>query len=257
VTANWQALRARIAAFPRRRLSVRGRLAVVNAVVVTVLLLVLLTAQYLILRHVLVDRTAALLRAEARPVIQRDLGPRPPVLLTTQLAGRLAMDLGARDTAAVVLNPQGQALARTSDPNPANQPVPMPAPRPAELRLALQGNTEITYEDQDSAAGHASVALVPLRTAPPDGAIIGVIQLSTRLADVDATLLNLILFDAGAVVLGIAIAAGAGPGRREGCPPAVTQSHHHRPGHRRRQPWPAGGAAPERRRGWPARRRVR
>jgi two-component system OmpR family sensor kinase len=211
VRASRSASRAIPAALHRWRLSVHGRLALVNGLVVTLLLLALLAAQYLILAHVLVERTAALLRAQARPVIQRDLGPRPEAQLTGPLATRLAMDLGARDTAAVVLNAQDEVLARTTDANPANQPVPMPSPRAEKLALARQGNTEVTYEAQDPTAGHAIVVLVPLRAAPPHGAIIGVVQLSTRLADVDATLVNLMLFDAAALVLGIAIAAATAP----------------------------------------------
>ncbi len=198
-------------ALQRWRGSVRGRLALVNGLVVSLLLIALVAAQYLVLRHTLIDRTAALLRAQARPVIQRDLGKATPARLTIPLASRLAADLGARDSAAVVLDAQGNVLARTSDANPSNRLVPMPTPRREEIAPALSGNNEVTYQDLDPIAGHAIVALVPLRAAPPDGDVIGVVQLSTPLADVDSTLLTLIAFDTAAVAVGIGIAAVVAP----------------------------------------------
>ncbi|MCL4545024.1 MAG: HAMP domain-containing histidine kinase [Chloroflexi bacterium] len=192
------------------RWSVRMRLAFVNGIVVTVLLLAVLTAQYVILRHVLINRTAALLRAQAHAVIQRDLGPRPLVELTDPLAKRLTADLATGNTSVVVLNLQAKAVADIEGTPRSSSSVTPPPPRVADVQRALRGGDEITYED-NAAGGHDLVALIPVRVPSLAGAIIGVVQLSTPLADVDATLRNLLIFDAAGAMLGIAVAALSAP----------------------------------------------
>ncbi len=168
-------------------LSLRARLTALSVGLLAGLLGALGGVLYFNLRRFLLDSTALRMRAQAKPVIERQLSQ------ATDVAG-LAEDLGrsltSRDTNALVFDRQGRLLANGK--RLPEEPAPA-APRPGLVARALAGEKELTYT-AIQAGGRALVALIPLRRAPgateAPGAreVVGAVQLTTLLDRVDEIL---------------------------------------------------------------------
>lgn len=204
-----QGSRRRIRARAPRWRSIRLRLTLLNFGLLTVVLLGLVAGQYLFLRHLLLDQTASLLRAEARPTIDGFLnGPKRGTDLGIA-AGRLATNLSSQDTSGLILGPQQTILGRP-DTSAVPSTAPSAPPDPARVRLALTGNRSVTYETVVHGVP-ALVALVPLQSQLAGVGIIGVAQLTTPLTSVDATLRNLVLIDIGGMLIVLLVAIALAP----------------------------------------------
>ncbi|NPA93287.1 MAG: HAMP domain-containing protein [Chloroflexi bacterium] len=153
----------------------------------------------------LLETTTSRLRAQAKPVIARWTNALPTPLTQEGLAAtaqHLAQDLTSKDTAALILDAQGQPLA-TGRRLPEEPPSPPPDPQ--AVARALQGENEVdlitTFNGQ-----RTLVVLIPWRRAPGSAEILGVIQLSTSLAGLQKVLwhqrLWLILGGAAVLLLG-------------------------------------------------------
>ena len=163
-----------------RNLSLRVRLTLLYVGLLALLLATLGGALYWDFQNFLLTSTATRLRAQAKPVID--------ALMTTgdqrAQAQTLARNLTSRDTAALIIAPDGSVIA--SGKTLPEEPAP-PPPDPAHYHRALAGDNEVTYEtgpDDD----RQLVMLIPWRSAPGGPDILGVIQLSTPLAPIERIL---------------------------------------------------------------------
>jgi len=163
--------------------------------------------------QLLVRNKISHLRARAKPVIEHWLQNQgitrlnsAHIHLTSQAAAILALDLTSRDSVALVLDRHGKILADGKRlPEEPDAPVPVPQ----YYRKALAGENEISYRATVDGMP-ALVLLIPIRVQPGSPQIIGVIQLSTSLADI-----NQILFRHGFMliaVVAIILILGSGVG---------------------------------------------
>ncbi len=201
-------------------LPLRYKLTLLYVGLLAVLLCVLGVALYLDTAHFLVHTTAVRLRAQAKPVIEHWLpgwaageeGPSPPVPGPTPPAGapgppgppvpappgdkaaiassldgiaaQLSRALTSRDTTALVLDADGKLLA--SGRQLPEEPLPAP-PDSTYVSRALAGENEVTYTTNVDGV-RSLVLLIPLRHAPGEGEVVGVVELTTPLALIDAVL---------------------------------------------------------------------
>jgi signal transduction histidine kinase len=138
---------------------------------------------YLNLRKFLLDSTALRVRAQAKPVIERQFAQAQHAELNA-IAGDLSHALTSRDTTATIFDDSGRWLAdgrRLSE-----EPIAA-MPRPADLKRALAGEKEITYTTTQHQR-RAQIALIPLRRAPHSSDVLGVAQLTTPLTQIDQIL---------------------------------------------------------------------
>jgi signal transduction histidine kinase len=169
---------------PWNNLSLRARLTALSVGLLAALLGALGGGLYLNLRRFLLDGTARRLRAQAKPVIEREFSP---AVAVADQAAALSRALTSRDTNALVFDRQGRPRAdgRRLPEEPAAAPV-----RPGLVARALAGEKELTYTTRHAGV-RALVALIPLRPAPGGpGAreVLGAVQLTTPLQPVDALL---------------------------------------------------------------------
>ncbi len=183
----------------RQGLSLRGWLAVLYAALLVASLLVMGGYSYWNIWQLFIGSKSSHLRARAKPVIEHWLAARgaagsPARELDRQSPGvrALATDLTSRDAVALVLDRRGRVLA--SGKRLPEEPAP-PAPDPAHLRRALAGENEVTYRGR-VAGEPVLVLLIPIRPRPASPAILGVVQLSAPLGDI-----NRILFRHGATLI--------------------------------------------------------
>ena len=176
-----------------KSLSLRLRLTILYAGLLTLLLTILGATFFVDTRNLLIENTASYIRATAKPVIEHWLyGKKFPEKnkyivsddYLRKIARFMARDLTSRNTAALVLDKQGKILANGK--LLKEEPAP-PSPDPFFYRQALSGKNEITYilSEKDK---HVLVVLIPLRSAPGSDRILGVAQLSSPLTQVEATL---------------------------------------------------------------------
>ncbi len=156
--------------------TVRGRLTLLNLVFLGLLFLILGLAQYFFLGGFLEDGLANSLRAEAKPVMDRQLGlPDSRENGLNRPGPRLAYDLISKETLAVVIEANGNIL----EPSLINPVVPGQNPKGGQGPFERSGSpgTNLTNEDA-SRSGlsndpatillHSQDALKILSTPPPD-----------------------------------------------------------------------------------------
>lgn len=192
-------------------LSLSRRLALLYVGLLVLLLTTLGALLYLDTRRFVFESTTVRLRAQAKPVIERWLhapaggsGERSAQPALAEIAGELARALTSRDTAALIVDARGQALAHgkqlAEEPDAA-------AIETEHIVRALAGDNEVNYI-VDGPAERTLVSLVPLRPAPGSAEVVGVAQLSTSLVPIDSLLAE----QRWMIILGIAAAIALGTG---------------------------------------------
>ncbi len=203
-------------------LPLRYKLTLLYVGLLAALLCALGVVLYLDTAHFLVHTTAVRLRAQAKPTIERWLpgwsageegppsppapGPTPPTgapgppgppapapledksetasSSLDEIAAHLSQALTSRDTTALVLDNTGKLLA-TGRQLP-EEPLPA-SPDPTYVSRALAGENEVTYITSVDGV-RSLVLLIPLRRAPGDRKVVGVVELTTPLSLIDAVL---------------------------------------------------------------------
>jgi len=175
-------------------LSLRIRLTLLFVGLLAILLSILGMIFYQDTRNLLVETTASHLRARAKPIIEHWLYGKS--LLTSEkqkkqgyhelkeIAPFLARDLTSRNTVALVLNDREGVLAsgkRLSEEPDTARPISR------YVQLALKGRNEVTYITRKGDCP-LLVILIPLRTSPGGGEIVGAVQLSASLKSIQKTL---------------------------------------------------------------------
>jgi len=166
-----------------RNLSLRSRLTALSVGLLASLLGALGGVLYWNLRRFLLDSTALRVRAQAKPVIERQLAQTDHADLGA-IAADLSRALTSRDTTATLFDPSGRLLAngRRLPEEPSAAP-----PRPDRLARASAGEKDLTYTTRHDQR-RALVALIPLRRAPTSSQVVGVAQLTTPLTQMDQIL---------------------------------------------------------------------
>lgn len=184
-------------------LPLRLRLTLLYVGLLGVLLLIFSSAFYLDTERFLVESTAARLRAQAYPVIDRlpvSVSKIPPSFFSyprerparsaegdlDNVAILLAQSLTWRDTAALILDRDGQVIASG---RPWDEDLLVPPPEPAYYTRALSGEEGISYVTTIDGQ-RMLVLLIPVRYHPRGSGIVGVAQLSTSLAPIEMLLLR-------------------------------------------------------------------
>lgn len=182
-----------------RNLSLRSRLTALTVGLLASLLSALGGVLYLNLRKFLLDSTALRVRAQAKPIIERQLTDR--VDLHT-IASDLSRALTSRDTTATIFDRSREQLANGR--RLPEEPIAA-SPHPDYVIRALSGEKDVTYT---TARDHprAQVALIPLRRAPTSNDVLGVVQLTTPLTQVDQILSR----QRRMIGLGVMLTLGAG-----------------------------------------------
>ncbi len=201
-------------------LPLRYKLTLLYVGLLAALLCALGVVLYLDTAHFLIHTTAVRLRAQAKPTIEHWLpgwsageeGPTPPpgpvppagapgppgppapappkseaettVSSLGEIAAQLSRALTSRDTTALVLDNTGKLLA-TGRKLP-EEPLPA-SPDPAYVSRALAGENEVTYITKVDGV-RSLVLLIPLRRAPGERRVVGVVELTTPLSLIDAVL---------------------------------------------------------------------
>ncbi len=195
--------------------TLRVKLTMLYVGLLAAILLILGTILYLDNQRFLVNSLATRMRAQAKPTIEHWLfidNTAPPLLGgqshktpppdLERIAPFLARDLTSRHTGALVLDTEGKVLARGKRlPEEPDSPPPVPA----YYRKALEGQKEISYSTRFQGA-HVLVVLIPLKTSPESNDILGVVQISNSLAEIDSILFRQRLV----LVVGIGIAVVLG-----------------------------------------------
>ncbi|OQX87633.1 hypothetical protein B6D60_03485 [candidate division KSB1 bacterium 4484_87] len=191
-------------------LSLRARLSLLYVTLLIFSVSVLGIYSYWNVWQLLVQNKSDHLRARAKPIIEHwltnSLSDTVADALSPATAAILARDLTSRNTAALILNNEGKILA-----NGKRLPEEPDAPSPdsANVRLALAGENEIRYRTEEN--GPATlVLLIPIRPQPGSPHVLGVVQLSTSLSDIDQMLFHhgLMLI----AVVGVILILGSGLG---------------------------------------------
>ncbi len=220
-------------------LPLRYKLTLLYVGLLAALLCALGVVLYLDTAHFLIHTTAVRLRAQAKPTIEHWLpgwsageeGPKPPApgpapppgapalpgppapappedrteTASSSLEGiaaQLSRSLTSRDTTALVLNATGRLVA-----NGRQLPEePLPAsPDSTYVSRALAGENEVTYITSVNGV-RSLVLLIPLRRAPGERKVVGVVELTTPLSLIDAVLWRQRLL----IGLGIVLTLGLG-----------------------------------------------
>jgi len=192
--------------------SLRLRLTLLYVALLAILLGSLGIALYLDTQQFLINNTAARMRGQVAPTLERlstpsGLGgpggpPGRPGAFGTQLAPRaseLATALTARETVAVIIGADGATLASGVG---AGATPPAPMPDSAQIAAALAGATDIAYATIVDGRRQL-VVLVPLRLGGAKAKVDGVAQLSTPLDLADAILFRQRLLTSAGVVLAL------------------------------------------------------
>jgi two-component system, OmpR family, sensor kinase len=165
-----------------RNLSLGGRLTTLSVGLLAVLMGAFGGILYLNLRKFLLESTALRMRAQAKPIIEQHVNQR--YLSLQDDAQHLSQALTSRDTTATIFNQNGDLLAdgRRLPEEPAAA-----ASRLDFLMRAVKGEKNITYP-RLSRQQHALVALIPVKSTPNSAEVLGVVQLTTLLTQVDQIL---------------------------------------------------------------------
>ena len=157
-------------------------------------------------RTFLFASTAASLRAQAKPVIDRWVETSGGILDADRGAHQLARDLTSRASVALVYDARGRLLAHGR--RLPEEPEPIEAP-PASLRRALAGDNEVSLT-ADGVVPAMLMLLIPLRAAPGHPAVLGVAQLNTPLDAVSEVLLRQRVAITAGVLIAVVLGALAG-----------------------------------------------
>ncbi len=183
-----------------KHLSLRTRLSLLYAILLIFSVLIVGCYSYWNIWQLFVKNKSTHIRARAKPIIEQWLRTNhldktsSPKTITPQNAFMLACDLTSRDTVAIILNLKGKIIA--SGKRLPEEPIP-PSPKRQYIQQALAGENEITYRD-DIKGKPMLVVLIPLRPHPGSSKILGVIQMSSLLGDI-----NKILFQHGTMLLSL------------------------------------------------------
>ena len=161
--------------------------------------------------QMLINNKTSNMRARAKPIIEHFLKSKGFVSLdsnkvTRQSVTELAYDLTSRNATAIILNTKGEIIA-----NGKRLPEEM-EPSPINYKYfhqALSGKNEISYIT-DANGKRVLVFLIPIRPSPGNQKIIGVIQISASLSDVNKILFqhSVKLFSIVAIILIVGILLG-------------------------------------------------
>ena len=164
-----------------RNSSLSSRLTAHSIGLLAALLGTLGSVLYFTLRRFLIDSTALRMRAQAKPVIERHLAELGEL---EEIASEFSQALTSRDTTASLFDWHGSFLAhgRRLPEEPAAA-----RPRSDLLRRALAGEKEITYTDVVGSQ-RSLVALIPIKPIPVSNQVVGAVQLTTALTEVEQIL---------------------------------------------------------------------
>ncbi len=161
--------------------------------------------------QMLINNKASNMRARAKPIIEhflksKGLEPLDSNKVTRENFIELAYDLTSRNATAIILNTKGEIIA-----NGKRLPEEMES-SPVEykyFRQALSGKNEVSYIT-DINGKRVLVFLIPIRPNPVNQKIIGVIQISTSLSDINKILFqhSVELISVVAIILIIGILLG-------------------------------------------------
>lgn len=182
-----------------RNLSLRSRLTALTVGLLASLLSALGGVLYLNLRKFLLDSTALRVRAQAKPIIERQLADRVDL---RAIASDLSRALTSRDTTATIFDRRGELLANGR--RLPEEPIAA-APQPDDVSRALSGEKDLTYATSRHSP-RSQVALIPLRRAPTSNDVLGIVQLTTPLTQVDQILSR----QRRMIGLGVMLTLGAG-----------------------------------------------
>jgi len=178
----------------------RWKIAIVVLATVGLLDLVLSVAYERKLDQFLLDHSAHTLREHFSPTADVYVNRLARMRLPLSALGRdLALDLTRHDIAAMVLDADGRVVASGKILPEDRDPAPV---RDDAVRRILSGDSLATYVHR-AESGRELVTYMPLRSLSPASGLVGVIQLSTPLTDVDRSLgrLRLILIGAALATL--------------------------------------------------------
>lgn len=187
--------------------SLRLRLTLLYVALLAILLGSLGIALYLDTQQFLITNTAARMRGQVAPTLDRlntPVGPgggRPGPFGAqfTPRVGELATALTGRETVAVIIGADGTTLASGAV---AGTTPPAPPPDGAQVTAALAGATDIIYATIVDGRRQL-VVLVPLRLGGARAKVDAVAQLSTPLDLADAILFRQRLLTSAGVVLAL------------------------------------------------------
>ena len=197
-----------------KNISIRFRLSILYILLLVILLSLFSYGIFIDTRNFLIRNTAVRLRAQAKPVIEQwlylnkgnrsvngELRYTPNTVYLRKIAHSLAIDLTSRDTAALVLDENGRILAAGT--RLKEEPLPLP-PDKSYYSKSLSGNNDVTYSTTKDNELFL-VDLIPLREAPGNSVILGVVQLSTSLIPIEGILARQkVILIAGIIIVFIA-----------------------------------------------------
>ncbi len=175
------------------KLPLRIKLTVLYVGLLALILAILGTSIYLDDQKFLLDGLKTRIRAQAKPIIAHWLYSEdiaPPLLGENdtnthiplrQLAKFLARDLTSRYTGAIILDTDGQIIARGKQ---LKEEPSCPTPRKTALLRAIHGQNDVSYSTFVHGR-HLLVLFIPLRTSPNSSRIIGVAEIATPLTTID------------------------------------------------------------------------
>ncbi len=192
-----------------KKYSLRTKLVLLYAVLLIFSVIVVSYYSYWNIWQLLVTNKISHLRAGAKPVIEHWLMQQEikypnftQFKLNTKTALELAHDLTSRDTAAIILNKKREIIANGK--RLSEEPA-APVSDVKYFNKAMSGANEIIYLKKIKGR-RALVFLIPIRPKPGSSKILGIIQISTSLYDI-----NHILFIHASrqiIMVGIILIAG-------------------------------------------------
>ncbi|WP_022670605.1 HAMP domain-containing sensor histidine kinase [Hippea alviniae] len=179
------------------RLSLKARLVVFYSFLLALIAGILGISFFMDTKALLIERVAADMRARAKPVIQHWLYSKKGGVELRSIAFPLARDLTSRNAVALILDKNGKPIANGKV--LPEEPVP-PEPVSFYYKKALSGDNDVTYIVKHR--GHeVLVDLIPLRKSPSGKDIVGVVQLSSSLKDINNILMTHALYLGVGVVI--------------------------------------------------------
>ncbi len=139
--------------------------------------------------QILINNKASHMRAMAKPVIGHFLKSKgfispDSIKVTRRNVAELAYDLTSRNATAVIINTKGKVIANGKRLPEEIEPSPI---KHKYFRQALSGKNEVSYVT-DTNGRRVLVFLIPIRPNPENQKIIGVIQISASLSDINKIL---------------------------------------------------------------------
>ncbi len=175
-----------------KNLSLRIKISILYIGLLALILAILGATFFFDTKNLLITKTASDLRARAKPIIEEWLYRRsgngcsgcPGIEYLFSISKELARDLTSKDTVAIIIDEKGEIIANGRI--LSEEPI-SPDPIPRYYNEAFRGNNEVTYiVSQDGY--HTLVVLIPLRENPRSRKILGVVQLSSPLTELEEVL---------------------------------------------------------------------